>query len=121
MDKLLARLSKFWRDLAGGNMLRLLARHGDLVLPVALMVAIGLLFVSVPTPVVSFFVVLNLAASFIVLSTSLNIKTPLQLTSYPTILLLTTLVRLCLSVTVSAPSSRPSAASARAATSSSAS
>src|SRR5918997_4301059 len=101
MDGLLKQLARFWQALKGGNVLRLLSRHNDLVLPIALMLAISMLFIPIPTPLISALLVLNLAISFIVLATSLYISSPVQLTSYPTILLLTTLFRLCLSVSVS--------------------
>ncbi len=91
---------KFVQDLKSGNFLRAIARHGDLLLPIGLMLAIGTLFFSIPTPIISILVVFNLAISFIVLGTSLYISSPLQLTAYPTILLITTLFRLCLSVSV---------------------
>lgn len=83
-----------------GNFLTLLTRHADLMLPVGLMLAIGTLFFSLPTWLISILVVFNLAISFVVLGTSLYITSPLQLTAYPTILLITTLFRLCLSVSV---------------------
>ncbi len=101
MEGLLKQLAGFRAALKGGNVLRLLARHNDLVLPVALMLAVSMLFIPIPTPLISTLLVLNLAISFIVLATSLYISSPVQLTSYPTILLLTTLFRLCLSVSVS--------------------
>ena len=83
-----------------GNISALLTRYSDLLLPVGLMLAIGTFFVQLPTGVISVLIALNLAISIIVLSTSLYISTPVQLTSYPSILLLTTLFRLCLSVSV---------------------
>ncbi|HEX8455937.1 MAG TPA: type III secretion system export apparatus subunit SctV [Pyrinomonadaceae bacterium] len=101
MERLLKQLADFGQALKNGNVLRLLARHHDLVLPVALMLAISMLFIPIPTPLISALLVVNLAISFIVLATSLYISSPVQLTSYPTILLLTTLFRLCLSVSVS--------------------
>ncbi len=93
-------IGKFAQDLKSGNFLKVIARHGDLLLPIGLMLAIGTFFFSIPTPVISILVVFNLAISFIVLGTSLYISSPLQLTAYPTILLITTLFRLCLSVSV---------------------
>src|SRR3712207_3634306 len=98
MDKILARLSSLWGELRRGNVLGLLARYSDLLLPVCLMLAIGMLFIPMPPAVISVLIVINLAASVVVLSTSLYITTPTQLTSYPTILLLTTVFRLTLSV-----------------------
>src|SRR5919107_375276 len=98
MEKILAQLSSLWGELRRGNVSGVLARYSDLLLPVCLMLAIGTLFVPLPPAVISVLIVVNLAASVIVLSTSLYITTPTQLTSYPTILLLTTVFRLTLSV-----------------------
>ncbi|MEA2173776.1 MAG: type secretion protein [Blastocatellia bacterium] len=100
MDKFLKQLSGFWQAVRSGNVLRVMSRYSDLILPVALMLAISTLFIPIPTPLISVLVVINLSLSLIVLATSLYISSPIQLTSYPTILLLTTLFRLCLSVSV---------------------
>jgi type III secretion protein V len=100
MDRLFRQFNKLWRDVRRGDILRLLSRHNDLILPLVLMLVITTLFIPIPTPLISVLLVLNLAISFIVLATSLYISSPVQLTSYPTILLLTTLFRLCLSVSV---------------------
>ena len=88
-------------DVKNGNALNFLAKHSDLLLPVGIMLAIGTLFVSIPAWLISILVVFNLAISFIILGTSLYISSPLQLTAYPTILLITTLFRLCLSISIS--------------------
>ena len=92
--------AKLTQDIRSGNFLKIIATQSDLLLPIGLMLAIGTFFFSIPTPLISLLVVLNLAISFIVLGTSLYISSPLQLTAYPTILLITTLFRLCLSVSV---------------------
>jgi type III secretion protein V len=94
-------INNFFHDLKSGNFLKVIARHTDLLLPVGLMLAIGTFFILIPSWMISFLVVLNLAISFVVLGTSLYISSPLQLTAYPTILLITTLFRLCLSVSIS--------------------
>src|ERR687890_58439 len=98
MEKILAQLSSLWGELRRGNVSGVLARYGDLLLPVGLMLAIGTLFIPLPPAVISLLIVVNLAVSVIVLATSLYITTPTQLTSYPTILLLTTVFGLTLSV-----------------------
>ena len=98
MEKILAQLSSLWGELRRGNVSGVLSRYSDLLLPVGLMLAIGTLFVPLPPAVISVLIVVNLAVSVIVLATSLYITTPTQLTSYPTILLLTTVFRLTLSV-----------------------
>lgn len=93
-------LNKFTNEIRSGNFLRIISGHSDLLLPIGVMVAIGTLFISIPTSIISILIVLNLAVSFIILGASLYITNPLQLTAYPTILLITTLFRLCLSVSV---------------------
>ena len=93
--------AKIYRDIAGGNFLKTIARHSDLLFPIGVMLAIGTFFISIPTALISILIVLNLALAFVILGTSLYISSPLQLTAYPTILLITTLFRLCLSVSVS--------------------
>ena len=98
MNKVLASLGPFWQELKRGNVTGLLTRYSDMLLPLGVMLAIGTLFVPLPPVVLSILIVVNLAVSIIVLATSLYITTPTQLTSYPTILLLTTVFRLTLSV-----------------------
>jgi len=101
MDKVLAPLKALWLELRRGNFSGLLARYSDLLLPVGLMLAIGMLFIPMPTLIISTMIIISLAISFIVLAASLYISSPVQLTSYPSILLLTTVFRLCLSVSAS--------------------
>lgn len=100
MAKLKFSFGKFVQGIRSGDFLKVLAQHSDMLLPIGLTLAIGTLFFSIPTELISVLVVFNLAISFIVLGTSLYISSPLQLTAYPTILLITTLFRLCLSVSV---------------------
>ena len=91
---------KVYQEITNGNFSKTIARHSDLLFPIGVMLAIGTFFISIPTALISILIVLNLAISFIILGTSLYISSPLQLTAYPTILLVTTLFRLCLSVSV---------------------
>jgi len=101
MAKPASTLKNVIAGIKSGEFLKLIANHSDLLLPVGLMLAIGTFFISIPTQLISFLVIINLAISFIVLATSLYISSPLQLTAYPSILLFTTLFRLCLSVSIS--------------------
>jgi type III secretion protein V len=92
------KLKSFWDSVTSGDILKLLAQHSDLLLPLGLLMVIATLFIPIHPEVVSVLILINLAISIMVLSTSLYINTPVQLTSYPTILLLTTIFRLTLSV-----------------------
>ena len=83
-----------------GNISGLMAKYKDLVLPIGLLLVVGSLFIPLGPEYVSFLILINLALSIMILVTSLFINAPVQLTSYPTILLLTTVFRLSLSVSV---------------------
>ena len=77
-----------------------LAGRGDLALPVGVMLVGATVFISVPIPVISLLLSLNLAFSLIVVANSLTISKPTQLTTYPTTLLIATVARICLSLSV---------------------
>lgn len=89
--------SSIWQQ---GNLTALIAKYKDLVLPIMLLLIVGTLFIPLPAEAVSVLILVNLAVSITVLVTSLFINSPVQLTAYPTILLLTTIFRLTLSVSV---------------------
>ncbi len=90
----------FLSNLQTERITALLATHKDLVLPAALLFVIGTLFIPLPAEVISVLILVNIAISITVLVTSVFINSPVQLTSYPTILLLTTIFRLTLTVSV---------------------
>jgi type III secretion protein V len=102
MNKILSLFVGFWNQVRRGDFSALsgLGRYSDLALPIGVMLLIGTFFIPLPTYVLSALLAINLALSFVVLATSLYLRTPIELTSYPTILLITTLFRLCLSVSV---------------------
>ncbi len=83
-----------------GNLTALIAKNKDLLLPVGLLLVVGTLFIPLHPEILSVLILINLAISVMVLVTALFINSPVQLTSYPTILLLTTIFRLTLSVSV---------------------
>ncbi|MBA3785391.1 MAG: FHIPEP family type III secretion protein, partial [Acidobacteria bacterium] len=86
--------------LGQGSFTGLVAKYKDLLLPVGLLLVIGTLFIPLHPEMVSVLILVNLAVSITILVTALFINSPVQLTSYPTILLLTTIFRLTLSVSV---------------------
>ncbi|HKF54059.1 MAG TPA: FHIPEP family type III secretion protein, partial [Blastocatellia bacterium] len=76
-------------------------KNRDVLFPVIAILALGTFFVPLPPPAIDILVTLNLALTFVVVTRSLSISTPIQLTSYPTVLLITPVFRLCLSVSIS--------------------
>ncbi|WP_186451365.1 FHIPEP family type III secretion protein, partial [Escherichia coli] len=60
--------------------------------------AVMMMIIPLPTVVVDIIIAINISTALLLLMLSIYIKNPLELTSFPTILLITTLMRLSLSV-----------------------
>jgi len=77
---------------------RWLARVQDLVLPVAVIASVLVILVPLPAALLDLLLSLNIAAAVIVLLTAIYVRTPLEFSIFPTVLLATTLSRLVLNV-----------------------
>lgn len=77
---------------------RLAALPGAFALPAGILALIVLMVLPIPATVLDVFFVLNLAISVIILTTALNARKPLDFSSFPTVLLFATLLRLALNV-----------------------
>ncbi len=86
------------KAISGIDFAAALSKNSDLLIAAGMIVLIGTIIVPVPTFIISVLVVVNITISLAVMMVSLYISTPLQLSTYPTILLLTTLFRLALSI-----------------------
>ncbi|MBO5940228.1 MAG: FHIPEP family type III secretion protein, partial [Kiritimatiellae bacterium] len=75
-----------------------LSRFGDLVLAFLVVFIIGLLIVPLPTPVMDFLISVNLMISTVMLMLSLYLPRALAFSTFPSMLLFTTLFRLALNV-----------------------
>ena len=71
----------------------------DAFVPMAAVVAILMLVIPIPPPVLDFFLILNIALSVTVLVTTMFVRQVLEFSVFPSLLLLTTLFRLALEVT----------------------
>ena len=71
----------------------------DLILATLLVSIIGLIILPIPTPLVDVLIALNMALSTVLLMTSIYLKSPLEFSSFPGVLLITTLFRLAISIT----------------------
>lgn len=76
-----------------------LGGRNDLVLAGLLVAIIGLIILPMPTVLVDFLIALNMGIATILLMTSIYLKSPLEFSSFPGVLLVTTLFRLSLSIT----------------------
>ena len=75
------------------------SRFGDLVLAFLVVCIIGLLIIPLPTPMVDLLISINLMISTVMLMLSLYLPRALAFSTFPSMLLFTTLYRLALNVT----------------------
>lgn len=75
-----------------------LTKHGDLLFAALVVAVISLLIVPLPTPLLDLLLTANIGFAVILLLTSLYVKTPLQFSTFPSVLLVATLFRLALNV-----------------------
>ncbi|HYQ46522.1 MAG TPA: flagellar biosynthesis protein FlhA [Polyangiaceae bacterium] len=82
------------------NLIRPKARFGvaDAVLAGVVIAVVGLMVVPLPTWLLDLLIASNLAASVVVLLVSMYVSEALKIASFPTLLLITTLIRLSLNV-----------------------
>ena len=73
-------------------------RAQDLVLPLSIVASLVVILVPVPTPVMDVLLALNITVAVIVLLTTIYVRTPLEFSVFPSLLLATTLSRLVLNV-----------------------
>lgn len=77
---------------------RLIAMPSALALPVGIFALLALMVLPIPAPLLDVFFVLNIAISLAVLMVALNARRPLDFSSFPSVLLFATLLRLALNV-----------------------
>ncbi|MEO0529113.1 MAG: flagellar biosynthesis protein FlhA [Planctomycetota bacterium] len=73
-------------------------RLGDLILPVAMIASVLVVMVPLPAALMDVLLAANITVSVIVLLTTIYVKTPLEFSVFPSLLLATTLARLVLNV-----------------------
>jgi type III secretion protein V len=75
------------------------SRRGDLAIATLVLVAIVMMIVPLPTPVVDVLITGNIAAGVLILLVSFYIAEPLELSSLPSVILIATLFRLAITIT----------------------
>ena len=70
----------------------------DIVLPIGIVVILCVLLIPLPTWLLDISLALSISFSFIILMTVIFIQSPKELSSFPTILLIATMIRLSLNV-----------------------
>ena len=75
-----------------------IGRHNDLSLAVLLVAIISLIIIPLPTPVMDTLIAINLSLAIVLLMLSMYIPDSVALSTFPTLLLITTLFRLSLNI-----------------------
>jgi type III secretion protein V len=75
------------------------SRRGDLAIATLVLVAIVMMIVPLPTPVVDMLITANIAASVLILLVAFYIAEPLEVSSLPSVILIATLFRLAITIT----------------------
>lgn len=73
-------------------------RLGDLILPIAMIASVLVVMVPLPSALMDILLAANITAAVIILLTTIYVKTPLEFSVFPSLLLATTLARLVLNV-----------------------
>ena len=76
----------------------MMTRHNDITMVMLLVVVVALMIVPLPTPLVDTLIGVNMTLSFLMLMMSMYVKTALDCSSFPTMLLFTTLFRVGLNI-----------------------
>ncbi len=75
-----------------------LSRAQELILPVGIIASVLVIMVPLPTMLMDFLLAANITVAVIVLLTTVYVRTPLEFSVFPSLLLTTTLARLVLNV-----------------------
>ena len=73
-------------------------RLPDLLLPIGIISCLMVIFVPLPAAMMDVFLAANISAAVVILLTTVYVKSPLELSIFPSLLLGTTLARLALNV-----------------------
>lgn len=78
--------------------LRALTQNSDLAVAIGLMLILGVMIIPIPPMILDFLLAMTLSGSVVILLVSVYTKKPLDFSTFPSILLVTTLFRLSLNV-----------------------
>ena len=82
------------------NILSKLGKHADLAAAGGIVLIVAMLIIPLPPVLLDFFITLNISAALMIVVATMYVPRALDFSSFPTILLLTTLFRLAINVSV---------------------
>lgn len=80
------------------NLLQLINQRGDIIIAVSMVSVLGVMILPVPPFVLDMLLSFSISLSIVILVTGVYVKRPLELSVFPSILLMTTLYRLALNI-----------------------
>jgi flagellar biosynthesis protein FlhA len=80
--------------------LKTLLKHADLLGAVAVVVVVAMMLVPMPTPLIDLFITINICAALMILITTMYVPQALDFSVFPSLLLITTLFRLGINISV---------------------
>src|SRR5579859_2901412 len=80
--------------------IRKILKHTDLVAAVAVVVVVAMLVIPLPSMLLDFFITINISAGLAIVVATMYLQKPLDLSVFPSLLLLTTMFRLAINVSV---------------------
>ena len=96
--KIQAQIDAVKKEVLAGHLADVLTRHADLFLVMAVACMVGMMIVPLPTWLLDLLLTVNITGAVTILMVSIYISDATQITSYPTLLLITTLYRLSLDI-----------------------
>ena len=82
------------------NTISKLLKHTDLVAAVSVVVVVTMLIVPLPSMLLDLFITINISAALAVVVATMYLQKPLEFSAFPSLLLLTTMFRLAINVSV---------------------
>jgi flagellar biosynthesis protein FlhA len=83
-----------------GGALKLLLRHNDLLAAVGVVVVVAMMLVPLPSALIDIFITVNISGALMILVTTMYVPRALDFSAFPSLLLLTTLFRLGINISV---------------------
>ena len=82
------------------SMMSKIGKHADLAAAGGIVLIVAMLIIPLPPLLLDFFITLNISAALMIVVATMYVPRALDFSSFPTILLLTTLFRLAINVSV---------------------
>jgi flagellar biosynthesis protein FlhA len=82
------------------NNVKALLRHMDLLAAVAVVLVVSMLVIPLPSPLIDMFITLNISGALAIVVATMYLEKPLEFSSFPSLLLITTMFRLAINVSV---------------------